>query len=955
MKEKATAQIFLDGKQAEAAIDGLKQKSIALKAAIIEAGKAGDQVTMKKLQSELKGVESAEKTLKKEAFDVQKVLNNINGSSFTDLGKALAKANRELKLMKQNDPGFDAKRKEVDQLRAAYNRAGDEIKGTSGIMGKIKVAAGGMLPAFGWAAIATGAIAAAKAVFDFANRIQEARQQVQKLTGLKGKDLADLTAGLSATSQTFGKDMNELALANHNFAKSMGISEQAANSLINKGFLAGADSSGEFLDQIKEYGPQFKAAGLSAEQAIAVISQSVQEGIWSDKGADTIKEAGLRLREMTPATQAALEGIGISSKEMMNQLSTGQISVFEATQQVSRKMAELPPQSSKVGTAIADIFGGAGEDAGLGFITMLGNASSSMDDLVKKTGETGEANQKLLEANQKLSQAWSDLLGTGTSTFTSWNAAAKSFLADAIVGSIKGIQELRNWFIDFYNKSLPLRALIQYIGLSFKTMFQYAKTGWLEFLNVFQNAGKILKAVFTGDFKVIPNLVKEAFDNAKNIASNGAEAIADDFELALKNVKSGEIKIPPVVVGVELSNEIPGNKTATNKPNNQKNNSSNIGITKSNKNAKNEAIEAINIGYEKEKLALKENYAGKEELEKEFQARMIANDLAYLNAKLNLTNNETERLSIQQAIIDKETEYKAAIESALIPMLAKKEAQEELNNTTLETSKLTTIATQKTQQAIQAQEQLVNKLQGNAEVYKGAIQTISQGVYDMASGSEGALKKFGKSILKFALEQLKIQAEIAAAGATVQSLAQADSISTFGATGLIRAAIIVGLIEAAFAGLDALVDNFAEGGFTRPGGKYEPAGIVHAGEFVVSQEGVNNPAIKPILDNIDFAQRNGTLSQLRVSDAVVREYGSQPAGFSSGGFVRKTNSGKTNSDSVSSANNNQLNELISSLNTAMTENTKASREMASKRFEINANEIFKVKGDYDTAVRASEM
>ena len=147
MKEKATAQIFLDGKQAEAAIDGLKQKSIALKAAIIEADKAGDQVTMKKLQSELKGVESAEKSLKKEAFDVQKVLNNINGSSFTDLGKALAKANRELKLMKQNDPGFDAKRKEVDQLRAAYNRAGDEIKGTSGIMGKIKVAAGGMLPA----------------------------------------------------------------------------------------------------------------------------------------------------------------------------------------------------------------------------------------------------------------------------------------------------------------------------------------------------------------------------------------------------------------------------------------------------------------------------------------------------------------------------------------------------------------------------------------------------------------------------------------------------------------------------------------------------------------------------------------------------------------------------------------------------------------------------------------
>ena len=31
-------------------------------------------------------------------------------------------------------------------------------------------------------------------------------------------------------------------------------------------------------------------------------------------------------------------------------------------------------------------------------------------------------------------------------------------------------------------------------------------------------------------------------------------------------------------------------------------------------------------------------------------------------------------------------------------------------------------------------------------------------------------------------------------------------------------------------------DNFADGGYTGDGGKYQPAGIVHAGEFVMTKE-----------------------------------------------------------------------------------------------------------------------
>lgn len=41
--------------------------------------------------------------------------------------------------------------------------------------------------------------------------------------------------------------------------------------------------------------------------------------------------------------------------------------------------------------------------------------------------------------------------------------------------------------------------------------------------------------------------------------------------------------------------------------------------------------------------------------------------------------------------------------------------------------------------------------------------------------------------------------------------------------------------------------GFAEGGYTGPGGKYQPAGVVHAGEYVFNAAAVRNLGV-PVLD-----------------------------------------------------------------------------------------------------------
>lgn len=75
------------------------------------------------------------------------------------------------------------------------------------------------------------------------------------------------------------------------------------------------------------------------------------------------------------------------------------------------------------------------------------------------------------------------------------------------------------------------------------------------------------------------------------------------------------------------------------------------------------------------------------------------------------------------------------------------------------------------------------------------------------SGNEDMVASSLKNIINMALDLLKVQVQMAIAGATAQSLAQPDSVATFGASGLARAAVLVGLIEAAFAGVKGVVSS----------------------------------------------------------------------------------------------------------------------------------------------------
>lgn len=106
---------------------------------------------------------------------------------------------------------------------------------------------------------------------------------------------------------------------------------------------------------------------------------------------------------------------------------------------------------------------------------------------------------------------------------------------------------------------------------------------------------------------------------------------------------------------------------------------------------------------------------------------------------------------------------------------------------------------------------------------------------------------------------------IAAVGAGMQfgvaapyMIALLTGIAT--ATGAVQIAAIQKQQQAAAS------QGYSTGGFTKPGPVDEPAGIVHAGEWVASQKLLANPTARSLINALDYAQRTNTIGSIRMSD-----------------------------------------------------------------------------------------
>lgn len=411
--------------------------------------------------------------------------------------------------------------------------------------------------------------------YDYNKGLMEATRLTKQFTGLTGNEMKSVRNEVLAVSNTFGLEFTETMQSANTMSKAFGISVSESLKIMQDGLVSGANANGEFLDTIKEYPRYFKEAGLSAEEMVAISTQATKEGIFSDKGVDTIKEGNIRLREMTTATAAALDGIGISSKQVQKDLQDGNKTTFQVMQEVANKLKELPQSSAAVGSAIANIFGGPGEDAGLAYIEMLGNIELDMDKVKAKSGDLAKAQEDELNATKELHDAMASLFDYTGGGFENMKAQLSTIAKKSLTAVIKGVVQAINYFIDWYNDSLLLRGIINALGTSFRLMWNAIKLVCNLGIDAFKRMGfaakgmlDILEGIVTFDlskaqkgFKEIFDIsgtIKEAWHDIKNAGIEIGNSFADGFDNTV-NGRLEHIKLASVNGGATSSEPASGN------------------------------------------------------------------------------------------------------------------------------------------------------------------------------------------------------------------------------------------------------------------------------------------------------------------------------------------------------------------------------------------------------------
>ena len=143
-------------------------------------------------------------------------------------------------------------------------------------------------------------------------------------------------------------------------------------------------------------------------------------------------------------------------------------------------------------------------------------------------------------------------------------------------------------------------------------------------------------------------------------------------------------------------------------------------------------------------------------------------------------------------------------------------------------------------------------------------ESLGTALGEAINGSKDGIKSALKSVLNIILDAVEKMILASMVVPAVEAIA--------GPAGWAKAAVSLAKIAAvkvAFAAVKASVQNFDTGGFTGAGQWNQPRGIVHAGEFVANRFAVANPAVRPLLDLIDNAQRTGNIRTLTADDVAA--------------------------------------------------------------------------------------
>lgn len=431
---------------------------------------------------------------------------------------------------------------------------------------------------------------AAKAVWDYNEGLRENLTLTEQFTGATGASADAIRQQAQAMTDTFGGDFQENLNAAQKLVRAFGISYEEAFDQIAQGLANGGVANKEFFDTINEYPQLFAKAGYSAQEFINLTNTGFQQGLFSDKLVDGIKEADLALKEQTKTTRDALVNAfgSVWSDELLRRIKTGETTTKDALIEIANQAQETGLNQQQLYQLTADVFKGAGEDAG-GAAKFFDILNESVGNLGEPLTETSKNFLALRDANVELQQAMDSALKSDSvlSFMATWDIAWVK-IQTGFFEIIAAVREAAEWFNEMTDRSETvsrmwntlsgmadkLTAVVDFLSVTFTRMSeQFGLTkeesdGFLKSVMSLFDPLKTLEAVLnilvtaiefsaagfvnmvTGAeafHRTMQQLVKLDFDNLKSIGENAddirAENAAVQERIRLEKEKTDSMKI----------------------------------------------------------------------------------------------------------------------------------------------------------------------------------------------------------------------------------------------------------------------------------------------------------------------------------------------------------------------------------------------------------------------------
>lgn len=974
----ATSTVLLNGEQAKTELDALEAKAKDLRKAIRESTKIGDMEGLKKYNRELKETQTQMRTVRSEAFNAKKVLDNISGASLKDLYSAQKKIDT---LMKNGT--VKRRSKEWYELRDANIRVRQEIQAVNKEMAigqsRFSKFTGGFGKMFAGFAIAGAVFSVIKNGLNSILEFSKAVSELKALTGATGADLKFLKDEAKKLGAQYGKSAKEIvdamklvgsakpellkdvaALAQMTestlvLSKATGMSmEDSANNLttimnqfglsaaegdrvintLAAGSKYGAKEVDYLGESISKVGVTMKSAGLDLETGVSIMELFGEKGIKAETAGNGFKKV---LVELQKDTRNYTNGIFDLNKAIDNnqniagnnillqeKFGTEFFSLAQILFQNKERFQELNEQVRGTNTALEQ------------YADATDNLSGDIDKL---KGSWDAFILSLEDGNGPIANTFRSLIQLAKDAVDALSYLSKSDKQNNDSSLQKNIQ--RN--IDYLKKNFsdnPMNDVNKAINQE-KARVQKAKDD-IDILNK--------KIATEGSSKLLLKQIEE-----KKKIINGTNSYIN----ALAGLRQS-LKTPIVVIDQDDKDKDKDKNTTT--------------TTKSTLDDKYKKEEvSLQNSMKIRILSLKEMYSQQLISEQLYTQLSDQINLDYLEEKKQLqekykkdtidTEIEITEARIKQAETDKkiaENYYKAIEEFKKIELPAISEENPVIDIESYNLALRLKMLEAFHDKGLTSEEDYLNKL---AELYKGNqheinkylrdenlrhnqedfdngivgrkqyldnVKSITTGYYEDLFADETdfanktleianqaasfvqtlaeaemvavenkyaeelkAAKKAGKDTtaledqiesekkdikkkyadVEFAITVSKIIAETALA---VMKAAPNIPLQIFtGATGLAQLALAAQQRES--------IKNLWTGGWTGPGDKYAPKGIVHSNEFVANMDATGNRSLRKIFNLVDYAQKTNTVA--RIDDNTLSKVIGSSRGFASGGWT----------------------------------------------------------------------